>query len=197
MAPTVISRKVNHMLRLIAKYLLLGLPVVAMTVIGWLTAPVVALFASKKDGSLPRWLQWFQPYDHTCWGGEDWQRDYPDYRTWWRITMQLQRNIGGTFSYTVAGLWPAGNVTRRGDPLTSNREPGHSGQCFTRVGNAFLFNYVRQSHNSDRCIRVVLGWKLYFEQDSGTLRKPTDRKAKPAQWVFVVWPLAGFDANGN
>lgn len=182
------------MRRLVLKWLLLGVPVIAMTVIGWLAAPVVALFASRADGSLPRWLRWFQPYDHTCWGGEDWQRDNPDYRTWWGITRQLQRNIAGTFSFKVAGLWPKGDVVRQGDPLTSNREPGHSGCCYTRVANAFLFHYVSQWGGSGRCLRIVCGWKLYYEQDGGTLRQPTDRKAKPAQWVFVAWPLAGFDA---
>ena len=179
----------NH---LTLKWLLLGVPVLGMTALSYVVAPFAVLF--ERNGWLPGWLRWFQTFDHDLYGGLDWQQDHPRlYKTRLGMLLWLWRNPAGTFSYTVAGVWPAGEVRREGDPLTSNREPGHSGCCHTAVDNAWLFNYVRQWGASGKCLRLVFGWKLYAEQDGGVCRKPTDRKAKPAQWVMVAWPLAGFD----
>ena len=178
------------------KYLLLGIPVLTMTIISYPLAPFVTLFA--HNGWLPSWLQWFQSYDNNLYGGNDWQLDHPkSYFTGWGMTRWLWRNPAGTFSYVVAGVWPEGEVRRQGDPLTTNTPHGHSGCCHTQVDNGWLFNYVRQWGASRKCLRVVVGWKLYYEQDGGVCRKPTDRKAKPAQWVLVAWPLAGYDTTPN
>jgi len=165
-----------------------------MTLLSYVVVPFAVLF--ERNGFLPGWLRWFQTYDHDLYGGGDWQRDHPKlYKTRIGMILWLWRNPVGTFSYTYAGLWPEGDVARGGDPLTENRPIGHSGHCLTVCDNAFMSNTVRQYGDSKRCNRFVWGWKLYYEQQGGVVRKKTDYKVKPAQWIFVWWPLSGYSVS--
>jgi hypothetical protein len=174
------------------RYLLYLPLLLTMTAISYPLAPILVLF--ERDAHLPWWAKWFETYDHDLHGGLDWQLDHPNtYKTWWGMTNWLWRNPIGRFSYEIAGIWPTNPVHRQGDHETSNRNPGHSGCCLTTCPNTWLFNYVHQWGNSGRCLRIVLGWKLYYEQDNGIARDFYDLKSKPAQWVMVIWPLAGFD----
>jgi len=176
----------------VIRWALIGLPVLAFTAVSYPLAPLVVLF--EHNGWLPHWLRWFQTYDHDLYGGKDWQADHPRlYKTRRGMILWLWRNPAGTFSYTVAGVWPWGKVDRQGDSAVTNTPNGHSGCCLTTCTNAWLFNHVRQWGASSRCLRIVMGWKLYDEQDMGQCRDPLDGRSKPAQWVLVCWPLAHFD----
>jgi len=176
----------------VIRWALIGVPILIFTAISYPLAPFVVLF--EHNGFLPHWLRWFQTYDHDLYGGKDWQLDHPKiYKTRWGMILWLWRNPVGTFSYTVAGIWPRGIVKRKGDIETYNTPNGHSGKCLTICANAWLFNYVQQWKTSNKCLRIVCGWKLYYEQDTGQCRNPLDGKSKSAQWVFVCWPLASFN----
>jgi len=179
------------MLKDIIRWALIGIPVLFFTAISYPLAPIVVLF--EHNGRLPRWLCWFQTYDHNLYGGLDWQAENPNYTTYCSMVRWLWRNPAGTFSYTVAGIWPSGTVIIKGNSKTQNTPNGHSGKCLTRCKNSWLLNYVHQWGQSHKCLRIVLGWKLYYEQDYGVCRMSTDPKTKPAQWVMVIWPLAGFN----
>lgn len=180
------------MTKLVLKWLLIGAPVLLVTALSYLAAPFAVLF--EHNGRLPRWLRWFQTYDRDLYGDPPWQRAHPGlYKTRLGMLLWLWRNPAGTFSYKFAGVWPEGIVRRYGDRLVSNTPNGHSGCCLTKVDNAWLYYHVRQWSESGKCLRIVLGWKLYEEQDTGVCRMKDDKKTTPAQWVMVVWPLAGFN----
>ena len=164
------------------KWLLLEIAQIPLLIVSYPLAPVLATTA--KDGNLPAGLRWFQPADYNLYGGKDWQKDNPKFKNWWCMTQQMWRNPVCGFSNQIAAVDPEPPIVVYGDPLTSNR-PGHAGYCYVRCKNSFMLYYVG-SWLPGRCLRIVIGWKLYNEQDGS-------ERTKKADHVLSINPFMGFD----
>lgn len=175
-----------RLLYLIPKFIILECIELPLMLISYPLAPIIVLF--QKDGQLPKWLKWFQPYDNDLYGGNDWKIMHPPPKnqTWWIMTRYLWRNSIGTFSYKVTGvLAKLPILILNGDKKTQNRPyPGHSGILFVICRNSFMFYCVKQWGSSERCIRLLFGWKLMNLVDTG--------ETKRTQLVFSFNPVMGF-----
>ena len=171
---------------LIVKWILFGLLEIPVASAWLVLAPFAALFV--RDGQLPWIFRWLQPQDNDCYGGNDWRQMHPkDYATWWVVTQYLYRNPYGRFGYQVQGVWPELPIEVKGDPLTGNH-PGHAGWVWVRCRNSFML-YVIVPWGFGNCIRFLIGWKLFAEQD----RDPNRPRTYPAQWALVpAWPFASY-----
>lgn len=184
-------------------WLVLGVADLAMTLIAYLLAPVLPLFAIGRD-SLPRWLAWFDTPDNTLDGDAGymiWHAPFTGMQTGWRRHINravwLMRNPAYGFSYRVLGARiEALPQVVSGDPyvsdsrnLTIGRQRGLSGHVLLRSGRCFEFYLVRQYGGSERCFRLRLGWKML-----GFLNEPT---AFPlgtrAQYVIGIKPFGMFE----
>ena len=174
------------LVKLIFKFVIFVIIELPVWIISYIIAPIIVLF--QKDGQLPKSLKWFQPYDNDLYGGRDWKVMHPppENQTWWIMTRYLWRNSIGTFSYTITGLLPDTSIFYvQGDKSVQNRPyPGKSGVLFVMTRNSFMFYWVRQWKNSDKCIRLLVGWKLMTLAQTGT--------AVQTELVLTFNPIMGF-----
>jgi hypothetical protein len=174
------------MFNLVFRWFILWLVQLPLLIINYVFAPIIILFA--KNGHLPDWLKWFETYDNDLYGGNDWKLMHPNYKSYWCQVLWIWRNPIGTFSYVVAGVIPQGPFNITGDRQTTNTPNGHSGKVFVEGKNCFLWYYIRQWGSSDKCIRIALGWKLFYLLDD-----PNNTSKKVMQLVFAPNPYMHFD----
>ncbi len=151
-------------------------------VVNYPLAPIVALFADK-DGWLPKWLWWFQTWDNSLDGDNGWRTEHAQWRfkfsprvaRWIGRTLWMYRNAMYGFAVDVVGAHtePGDVLKVDGDLLTSDR-PIHSGSVMRRVyrnGELKYWQiYIVIRWSKTRCIRILMGWKLWFFQEGKAVR---------------------------
>jgi len=147
-----------------------------MTVLGYVLAPILPLFASV-DGWLPRWLWWFQTPDNSLDGDADWRaRNLPRYvgRVGW-----LLRNpaYGYDWGVLAAHIAPDAPFACYGNPEVQDHPLFAPGWVIFRHGDYWRFYLVWPSFPG-RYLRVNLGWKI-----------TPDRQNDPCQFVFSGNPF--------
>lgn len=167
-------------------------------------SPLVALFAND-DGWLPKWLYYFQTQDNPIDGDAGYITLYAPYipvkskfQRWWNRTNWLWRNKLYYFSYRVLSvrynptkdlLVNSGNYWV-GNGVVGVLGSGKSGLSVAKLYRngkliAFKYYYIRQWQKyPDKCIRVLLGWKLAGYVD-GEERVATFGFS-PSPWMHFV-----------
>ncbi|CAB5155656.1 hypothetical protein UFOVP150_21 [uncultured Caudovirales phage] len=137
---------------------------VAMSILAWLLAPAIVLFA-KKDGYLPRCLSLFGQEDNSLDGDDPW-RDATAHPTvnrmpkYIRRILWLWRNPAQVFDAKVAATVSSVDVVRVfGDDLVSDQPYFKAGYCYATVGKFWML-YVCLPTFPGMCCRIYCGWKL-------------------------------------
>ena len=133
---------------------------ISLTLLAFLLAPILPLFADKY-GWLPVWLWWFQTPDNSLDGDHGWKAEHclgwPRYlkRVAWLI-----RNPAYGFEIEVCGavIFPADTVNIWGNPRIKNRTDGVAGWYCCLVGDYWNFKAVLPM--GSRCLQFEYGWKL-------------------------------------
>ena len=143
------------------RYFLLLPASITFTLLAYLLAPVLPLFA--KDGWLPRRLNWFQTPDNSIDGDDGWRNEHlvgwPRYlkRVFW-----LWRNPAYGFEWTgplAAKITKDMEVTVLGDPWIKNRDNARAGAYLCQVGPYWNDKSIYPLFG-DLCLMLEFGWKL-------------------------------------
>ena len=154
--------------------------------------PIVVLFASKT-GWLPWYLWYFQTPDNSLDGDSGWKVTHPA-STYWNRVRWLWRNRLYGFSAAVLRVIYDPTV---GDylTLTGDRDIGNSGPL-AKSGHYFKLLYTKKSkikgfewyyirrykHWPNKCIRILIGWKLPEPNDTPVYTKCTFGFS-PSPWM--------------
>lgn len=173
------------------KYTILALLSLPLTLVAFIIAPILPLFASK-DGWLPKWLWWFQTPDNsldgdTGWFNEHWQWRYAlptPLCTYVGRVGWLWRNPAYAFGCEyIDGFLP---VTYRGDPTIGDNQTAKEGWLYVEVGELFQLTYVKRIASTNKCFYVNFGWNIRALTDSNNARKEYEA-------TFVFSPrISGF-----
>lgn len=177
-------------------YWLMMVPVsVGFTLLAWLVAPILPLFARSEYGfcdnanrmavepRLPGWLSWFMTPDNSLWGDAGWRTEHcPNHwDSYLGMVLWLWRNPAYGFEWSgplCAHIMPDAMVKYSGDPGVQNRPRGKAGYCFTRIfnpdGTAYWHLYLVAPVGGGYCLNINLGWKLktYAEDPTRTQTGP-------------------------
>ena len=146
---------------------LLCLPIdLIVTLIAWILAPVLPLFASS-DGWLPKYLWWFQTPDASLDGDSGWKdiskhpyvNKLPRYC---RQVLWLIRNPSYAFNWTVLATRPLpDNPYHYLGNIRCDMEDGKWGWCFSWVEDTRYFHLkVYQKTCFGKCLKFRIGWNL-------------------------------------
>ena len=155
---------------IIGKAALMEVVSLPVLLIGFVLVPILLAFCKPEDESLPRWAMWWDEPEYGINGDPYWkgtdhanghEREY-----WWRLRWLLRNKTGG-WSYYVLGFNSANirSLVFVGDPDTSNRPIGHSGEVMVQVtlidgSTRECYYIVKQWGNSGRCFRGYFGHKM-------------------------------------
>lgn len=136
---------------------------VLVTIVGFIIAPVLPLFA--KNGWLPKLLSWFQTPDNSLYGDDGWKYEHWQWR--YKLPTWLATYVG-----MVGWLWrnPAygyGCVHMVGDPIIAtftgneqvNDDPLSEGSILVHSQNLFQFVWCKRI-TSTKCLYFVFGWNI-------------------------------------
>ena len=162
-----------------------------VTLLGVIVVPIALLFCDSESEHLPNFA-WLWDNDETGINGDGGWRG-PEHangqeRTfWWRFLWLALRNPANNWSYYVLGWKTTAQTTYRtgGDPMTSNRGPGHPGAVYIEAfeaGRMYPCYYVVWRWSKGRCLRIYLGWKNMGWNTDGSR----------VQFVWVVNPFMTF-----
>jgi hypothetical protein len=147
------------------KWLLLSIASIALTVVVYIFALALPVFA-KSDGYLPDWLCWLGQWDNSLDGDEGWN-DATQHPTvaklpkYLRRVLWLYRNPAQWFDYNRASMQITADDTRviYGNEAVGGK-PFTAGWCFAWVGGSWMF-YVAYPTFPGMYLRVYFGWKLW------------------------------------
>lgn len=173
------------------RYAIMALLSLPLTLVAFIIAPVLPLFASS-EGWLPKWLWWFQTPDNSLDGDSGWKTEH-----WqWRFSLP---NWLGTYVGRVGWLWrnPAyafgceyidgySPLYYTGNPTIRDNDGAKEGSVFVKVGGLFQYTYVKQIGSTSKCLYINFGWNVR------ALIEPSNRR-KDYQATFVFSPrISGF-----
>jgi len=167
-----------------------------MDVVGALIMVPLALMIGGVNNRLPNWANWFDndrdPFGDTA------RRPAIDAaaglkKGWLRYVWLALRNPANNFGYKVVGFKHVGGVDYEsyGIPTTSDQSTGGWKAVIARYqGRVVAFElYVVLPYSTPwgmRCVRVRLGWKLWYETAHGPVL------GYVTQLVGVVNPVMSF-----
>ena len=186
------------------KYAFMAAFSLVLTIIAFVIAPVLPVFATVQDGPLdngtgygpgsrlPGWLGWFMTPDNSLEGDYGWQHEHAQWR--FRFPAPVAAYIG-----QVGWLWrnPAyaygmtyidGTVppSYSGDTDIGDNDTAREGHLLVHTGGLFQYTLVKRIGSTQRCFYVNLGWNIRALISSGNRRNPY-------RATFVFSPrLSGF-----
>lgn len=176
---------------------------IAATLLTWLLAPILPLFAEPHYGPvdnangmaveprLPWWLFWFSTYDNSLLGDSGHKARWNDSGCYMQRVAWLFRNPAYLFEIDVTGARiKAGDlICVKGDPSIKNRAGGKAGWYWCSCSGYWNFKVIVAF--GPRCLMWELGWKL---QD---LAKQKSRIALFDQRAQIVWSprMTSFNAS--
>ncbi len=141
---------------------------VAMTLIAYVIAPVLPLFAAQKDGwldnhstwgigpRLPNWLNWFMTPDNSLDGDRTFEQI--NGRSYWSKVKWLWRNPA--YSVCLKYINTIQNQTFvKGDDSIKDNDNAKAGWVFVRCAGLFQFVWIKPIGNN-RCFYFNLGWNI-------------------------------------
>jgi hypothetical protein len=163
------------MIASLAKWLVLSLAGLSLTILTVLLSPLLALTIST-EGYLPAWLSWFQTPDAPAIGDKGFQETQMSWTTnkYIYALFWLCRNPAYGFDYNILSfsVLKGFNLKSFGNPKVSN-SPLVEGWCFRKLVQGtktyFQFYYVK-TWSANYCIRLNFGWKLWGDIHSGQLK---------------------------
>jgi len=153
-------------------YLLLVLISQVASLLNYVLAPIIVLFASK-DGWLPKWLSWFQTPDNALDGDNGWKTEHRPFKDETNKFKQYINRIGWLYRNSMYGfaidvlgakILDTDILVIVGDPQVSNRPltEGVVKRYILRDGQIVYWQwYYVKAWSKTRCIRINLGWKLW------------------------------------
>ena len=170
-------------------YLILVPTSLIVTLIGIIFAPLLVLFAQKKEWwcdnhghrcvgyVLPTWLNWFMTPDNTLEGDAAFSKingtGYLSRVKW------LWRNPAYSFALRV--LTAPYTTAVYGDNTIRDNDNAKAGWCFVRANGIFQFTYIKRIFSTSRCVYVVLGWNIRHLADDSIAVK---NNPHPATFAF-------------
>jgi hypothetical protein len=141
------------------RYLASALLALFVTLVAYLIAPVLPLFADA-EGNLPRWLHWFQTPDNPIWGDSSFaSREAIGMSRYRRSVAWLWRNPAQGLDSWLGAVYPSGVRPKVcGNPRVSDVW-GISGWCWVTLDGYFSFTAVMPI-GFGRCITCGFGWRL-------------------------------------
>ena len=170
-----------------------------MNFVSYFVSPfAVALATLLRMDKLPKWLSWFDTPDNPLDGDGGWRDGHflslnetgYGWRRWLKRTLWLWRNAAYGFSESVCGalvMEELSQVSVYGDPTIQNRPHGKSGWFLCWVDHYWSFMLVYRWGQSDKCLRIYLGWKLKTEAERGEVLDSVTRML-----VLSINPFMGF-----
>lgn len=166
----------------------------AFTLLAWLLAPVLPLFASR-NGWLPDWLAWFQTPDNSLDGDTGWINEHWQFRYWLPAPLctyvgrvgWLWRNPAYGFEWEgplCADIDRNAIVIYHGDTSIQDKPNGKEGYCFTEVvgpertyWHLYFVKLIGTWQGQPYCLNINLGWKLktYAEDPRRIVKQPKAR----------------------
>jgi hypothetical protein len=138
------------------------LPVsIAATLVAYLLAPVLPLFANRL-GWLPHWLWWLQTPDNPLYGDDGHLARWGYAMSYAQMIAWLFRNPAYGFEWDgplAANVSTSDKVTINGNPLIKNRTNAIAGWYFCTVGDYWNFKAVIPLWR-DLAFMSEFGWKL-------------------------------------
>lgn len=166
-----------------------------LTLIAYLTAPVMPVFAKDTEGwlnngsqwgvgpRLPKWLNWFMTPDNSLDGDETFEK--LNGISYWSKVKWLWRNPA--YSFALRYLHTPYTTSVKGDPTIKDNDNAKAGWCFVKANGLFQFTWIAPIGFS-RCFRVTLGWNIMGLVDPKVQPKPDIWEA-----TFAFSPrLSGF-----
>jgi hypothetical protein len=177
-------------------YMLLVPINLALTLLAFIIAPILPLFAVQKEWwcdnhsyravgpVLPSWLNWFMTPDNTLDG--DAGAVARNGTGYWAKVKWLCRNPA--YSFELHYLNTPYTTEVSGDPTIKDNDNAKEGYCFIRANGLFLFRCVVRIFNTNRCIYCNFGWNIAGLVDPNVNPKPVEWQA-----TFVFSPrISGF-----
>jgi hypothetical protein len=143
----------------IIQYIFLQLASYSLALFAMIFCWAIALFVNKETGYLPKWLNWFQTADASCYDVQ-WVAEHP---TWskYKIAMTwIARNAAWGFRKS-AGITNIKPITvQRGNIYIADGEHGVAGSFFLQNDDGYFnYSYVIDLDNGN-CMRGEMGWYL-------------------------------------
>lgn len=177
-------------------YVLLVPISVLLTLIAYIIAPILPVFAVQMDGwllnhsvwgigpRLPTWLNWFMTPDNSLDGDQTFQD--VNGRSYWSKVKWLWRNTSYSFALRYLNTPYCAKVS--GDKTIKDNDNAKAGWCFVTVNGLFQYRYIKKIPFTQRCILVNLGWNIMGLVDDNVQPKPDIWQA-----TFVFSPrISGF-----
>jgi hypothetical protein len=166
-----------------------------LTLVAFITAPVMPLFAQQKlwwcdnhnyqavGPVLPFWLNWFMTPDNSLDGDATFAlKNSPSY---FSQVKWLLRNPA--YSFALRYIAMPYITTIIGDPTIKDNDNAKAGWCFVTSNGLFQFTWITPIGFS-RCLRFAGGWNIMAVVDPNVMPKPETHQA-----TFVFSPrLSGF-----
>lgn len=186
------------------KYALMAVFSLLLTVVAYIIAPVLPLFARNEEGSilngtdrgvgprLPKWLNWFMTPDNSLDGDEGWQKEHWQWR--FKFPPKVASYIGQVgwlwrnpaYSYGMKYIDGYSEVYYSGNPTIKDNDGAKEGSVIVKVAGLFQYTYVKRIGSTSRCFYVNFGWNIR------ALIEPSNRR-KEYRATFVFSPrISGF-----
>jgi len=176
---------------------LLFVPIsLVLTILAYILAPVLPLFAIQQIGwcdnhsyeavgpRLPKWLNWFMTPDNSLDGDATFQ--VINGVSYWSKVKWLWRNPA--YSFAIQYLTAPYTTLVNGDKTIKDNDNAKEGWCIVHANNLFQFVYIKRIFSTSRCIYVNFGWNVRGLVDDNVVNKPN-----PWQATFVFSPrISGF-----
>jgi hypothetical protein len=140
----------------------------SMTLIAYIIAPILPLFAIQKNGwldnhsvwgigpRLPTWLNWFMTPDNSLDGDRTF--DQINGRSYWSKVKWLWRNPA--YSVCLKYINTIQNQTFvKGDDSIRDNDNAKAGWVFVRCAGLFQFTWIAPIGNN-RCFYFNIGWNI-------------------------------------
>jgi hypothetical protein len=152
----------------------------AFDLLARVVAPVLPLFAVKREGwcdngsrwlsepRLPAWLAWFDTPDNSLWGDSGWRTIHcPNhFDAYLGMVLWLWRNSACGFARSVmARTVQLADVTYTGNPRTSHAGP--YGLFRARAKGAWQFKWAAPVPGTGWVVQLNLGWQINSMVESG------------------------------
>ena len=177
-------------------YILLVPLSLLLTLVAFILAPVLPVFAVQKEWwldnhakrgigpVLPSWLNWFMTPDNSLDGDATFER--LNGISYWSKVKWLWRNPA--YAFALRYLTKPYVTASRGDTSIKDNDNAKEGWCLVTVGGLFQFRLVRRIFSTNRCLYINFGWNVIGLVDPNVNPKPDTWQA-----TFVFSPrISGF-----
>lgn len=186
------------------KYTVLAVMSLLITILAFVIAPLLPLFASTREGQLdnatqyglgrrlPTWLNWFMTSDNSLEGDGGWKTEHWQWR--FKLPNALALYVGEVgwlwrnpaYSFAMLDIDGTKTLESSGDNSIKDNDNAKEGKLFVKTQNVFQYVYVKRIGKTNRCFYVNLGWNIRALIDP-------NNKRNPYRATFVFSPrISGF-----